>query len=101
MDTLNGAEQLFLEAVLVRLVEDHASQWRATAGIVDDLLHQALDISCFLDVIGGPELCGSLAEFSLCREEQGLRLTLTAPADNTAHRCLPCGSCVTCPFFNL
>ena len=59
---LHGHPQLLLELVAVGVMEGHLANGGTTAGVVHDLLHQALDVALALGIVHGAELHGTLAE---------------------------------------
>lgn len=80
---LVGDEGLGVQLELVGVAEDNLGQGSATAGVVDDLLHDTSDVSMSLGVVEGPELGGSLVQ-SGDRLEDGRR-TLTLVPNNSSH----------------
>merc|ERR550537_1174129 len=78
VDALDGDEELLRQLVAVRIAEDDTRERRATARIVDDLLHEALDEAIALRVVEAAELDGALAVLRLRLENAATTLTLTA-----------------------
>jgi len=75
---LVGDESLGLLLELVGGVEDNAGERRATAGIVDDLLHDTADVAMAFGVIEGSELGGGLVQTGVGSEDAAAALTLVA-----------------------
>jgi hypothetical protein len=83
VEALGGDHELLLETVLVAVAEGHDGQRRATARVVDDLAHDALDEAVSLGVIHRAELGRTLAM-------EGVRLeartgTFSLSSDDSAH----------------
>jgi len=84
VDTLGGDEGLGPELVAVGVAEHDTGEGRTTAGIVDDLLDKAANVSGALSVVDGAELGGSLPVLDVGGENRPVSLTLSA---NTATHC--------------
>merc|ERR1719394_714942 len=80
---LHGDERLLTLLESVRISELDDSQWCASAGVVDDVLHHSLDVSVTLGIIGGPQSRGAFTMFVM-RGKDGPR-SLTLRTNDTSH----------------
>lgn len=80
---LVGNEGLGVQLEAVGVTEDDLGEGSATAGIVDNLLHNTTDVAMSLGVVEGSELGGSLVQAGDGVEYGGATLTLVA--DNATH----------------
>merc|ERR1711924_171019 len=81
--TLHGREKLLVKLVLASVVEMSTDERCATAGIMDDVLHDTLDEADALTEVEHTQLGGTLASTHM-RFENG-SATLTLAPDNTTH----------------
>lgn len=86
---LGGDEELLVDLVLVRVAELHARQRGATSRVVDDLLHDALDVATALREVQATQLGGTLVAVRVRLEDAtGSALTLGCwweGGDGTVH----------------
>jgi len=80
---LNGHPELLVQAILVVVAEVDLAEGGAAAGVVHDLLDDALGVAVALGIVQNSELHGALAEAGLGGEDEGL--ALTGSSDNSAH----------------
>ena len=91
---LRGSEKLLVELVAVRRAELHDSQRRATSGVMDDVLHDTLDVARALRIVQGAERHRALAVLGVALED-GACTTALRPdahahsAQNEASRAAP------------
>ena len=81
--TLGGDEQLLVGAVVVSVTELHLAEGSATAGVVNDVVNNALDVTMALGKIDGAELGSSFAVVGVSSEDGATTLTLCA--DDATH----------------
>lgn len=74
VQTLDGDEQLLLESVAVGVAEGNASERSASAGVVDDILHDALDVTAALSEVKSAELGCALAVVGVGLDKHRVRL---------------------------
>ena len=80
---LSGDEQLLADLVAVGIAEVDDGEGSATAGIVDDVPDDALDVAITFGVVDGPELGSALPALGARREDRSG--TLTLGSNNTTH----------------
>lgn len=83
-----GNEQLRPLLKPVRITEDNLGEGRAATWVVDDILHDALDVPVPLGEIHGAQTCGTLAVLHVRAEHGGG--TLPLPTDPAAHEAICC-----------
>ena len=81
--TLGSNEQLLVSAVVVSIAELHLAKRGTTAGIVNNVVDDTLDVSVTLGEVDGAKLCGSLAVVGVSSEDGATTLTLCA--DDATH----------------
>ena len=72
---LSGDERLLVRLVADRVTEVHAGQGGAPSGVMDQRLHDTLDVTTLLAVINGTEVGGSLPQAPTGRENRTGTLT--------------------------
>merc|ERR1719428_1738939 len=85
VDTFDSHKKLLVKAIFHLLLEGDFGKWCTTTRIVDDVLHQALDVPLFLNVVWNTEFCSTLAELGLRGEDQRLGFALTTTTNDTPH----------------
>jgi hypothetical protein len=80
---LGSDEQLLVSAVVVSVAELNLAERSTTTGVVDDVVHDALDVSVTLGKVDGAKLGGSLAVVGVSSEDGATTLTLCA--DDATH----------------
>lgn len=73
-----GDEGLCVVLELVRVTEGNPREGCASAGIVDDFLHDTTNISVPLSIVECPELCWRLVETGVGRCRGGISLELSS-----------------------
>ena len=86
VDALSGDEQLLPGLVTVRVAEVDDGQGGTAAGIVDDVLHDALDVAVPFGVVYRPEPGCTFAVLSVGLEDRPSSLSLGSC--NPTHLCL-------------
>jgi len=74
--TLDGDERLLALLESVRISELNDGQRCATAGVVNDVLDNSLDVAVTLGIVGGAETGGAFAMFVVGRKNRPRSLTL-------------------------
>ena len=74
---LRADEELVLLAVLVGVTELNLSKRGTTAGVVDDLFHDALNVTMLLGVVQGTVLSSSLTVLGVGAEDRSSSLSLS------------------------
>merc|ERR1719326_158033 len=82
-DTIGRNETSLLPLVLVWVLEDNVCDGGATATLVHDILHNALDVAIALSIVQAPVLGWSLAQALVGLEDRPGSLTLCT--ENTPH----------------
>mmetsp|Transcript_26543 Transcript_26543/g.36281 ORF Transcript_26543/g.36281 Transcript_26543/m.36281 type:complete len:268 (+) Transcript_26543:40-843(+) len=85
VQTLNRHPLLLPQLVAVGIMEDDLAHRRTAARVMDDVLHQALDVALALRIVNRPQLHGALPQPGLRTEDEGL--ALTRPTDHAPHGC--------------
>merc|ERR1719209_2291567 len=73
---LDGDEGLLALLEFVRISEFDDGQWRPSTRVVNDVLHDAFNVSVTLGVVSGPQSCGALAMLVVGRKDRPRSLTL-------------------------
>merc|ERR1719209_31024 len=73
---LHGDERLLALLKFVRISELDDGQRRASTRVVNDVLHDALDVPVTLGIVGGPQSSGAFAMFVVGRKDRPRPLTL-------------------------
>lgn len=68
VDVFNSNDQLHPLLKPVWIPEDHLDEGCATAWIMDDILHDALDVAVQLGEVHGAQTCGTLAVLHGCAD---------------------------------
>jgi len=79
-----GNEVLFVEFVLVRVAENNAGKRGTTTRVVDDLLHNTLDVTMVLSEVESAELSSALSVLIVGLENTP-RATLALRANDATH----------------
>jgi len=80
---LGGNEQLLPDLVTIRIAEVDDGEGSTTAGVMDDVFHDTLDVAITFGVVDGPELGSALPALGMCRENG--TGTLTLGTNNPTH----------------
>jgi len=81
--SFGGDEKMLVELELVGVLEDDLGKRGSSTGLVDNLLHDSLDVTLLLRVVKISHLDSSLSEFGVGFENRSRTLSLAS--NNTSH----------------